>query len=253
MSEAPLLLLLRSALFNIVFFAYTTVMVLVAVATLVAPPHFAQGVVRFWARSVLWLLRCLVGIRVRVTGTEHLPRGGPAIIAAKHQSAFDTIVWLLLLDRPVYVLKSELLRLPGWGWVAAHCGHVAVDRRAGAAALRRMVREAATALGAGAQVVIFPEGTRTAPGERVPYQPGVAALSAAAGPEVPVVPAATDSGRFWGRRAFRKRPGTLTVAVLPPLPPGLPRAELMARLETAIEAETARLLEAPAAAPSACG
>jgi 1-acyl-sn-glycerol-3-phosphate acyltransferase len=251
MSEA--LVVLRSALFNAVFFAYTAAMAVVAMPTLAAPPRVARSLVRLWAFGVLWLLRNLVGIRLRVTGAEHLPRAGPAIIAAKHQSAFDTIVWLVLLDRPVYVLKRELLRLPAWGWIAAHCGHVPVDRRAGAAALRRMVREAAAALGQGAQVVIFPEGTRAAPGERVPYQPGVAALSAAAGPTVPVVPAATDSGRFWGRRAFRKRPGTLTVAVLAPLPAGLPRAELMARLETAIETESARLLEEAAARRPGCG
>ncbi|MBW8270126.1 lysophospholipid acyltransferase family protein [Caldovatus aquaticus] len=251
MSET--LVLLRSALFNLAFFALTATMALLALPLLAAPPRFAAGAVRCWARGVLWLLRTVVGLRLRVTGREHLPRGGPAIIAAKHQSAFDTIVWLVLLERPVYVLKRELLRIPFWGWIAAHCGHVAVDRAAGGAALRRMVREAAAALGRGAQVVIFPEGTRTAPGERVPYQPGVAALAAAAGPAVPVLPAATDSGRFWGRRAFRKRPGTLTVAILPPLPGGLPRAELMARLEAAIEGEAARLLAPATPSREGCG
>jgi 1-acyl-sn-glycerol-3-phosphate acyltransferase len=246
-------ILLRSALFNAAFFAFTAVMAVAALPTLALPPRFARTMVRAWARGVLGLLRGLAGIRLRVTGAEYLPPGGAAIIAAKHQSAFDTIVWLVLLDRPAYVLKRELLRVPAWGWIAAHCGHLPVDRGAGAAALRRMVREAMAALAGGAQVVIFPEGTRTAPGERVPYQPGVAALAAAAGPDVPVIPAATDSGRFWGRRAFRKRPGLLTVAVLPPLPAGLPRAELMARLEAVIEGESLRLLEQGSAPDATCG
>jgi 1-acyl-sn-glycerol-3-phosphate acyltransferase len=246
------LILLRSALFNAVFFPWSVAMSLLGLPLLAAPPRYAIGWVRLWARSALWLLRVLAGIRLRVTGAEHLPRGG-AIIAAKHQSAFDTIVWLVLLERPVYVLKRELLKVPVWGWLARHCGHVGVDRSAGAAALRGMVREAAAAVRDGAQVVIFPEGTRTAPGERVPYQPGVAALAAMAGPAAPVVPVATDSGRFWGRRAFRKQPGTLTVAILPPLPGGLGRAALMAALETAVETETTRLLRDGGRSGAGCG
>jgi 1-acyl-sn-glycerol-3-phosphate acyltransferase len=236
-------ILLRSALFNALFFPYTVAMSLLGLALLAAPRERAVAWVRLWARGALWLLRTVAGIRVRVTGQEHLPRAGAgAIIAAKHQSAFDTIVWLVLLPRPVYVLKRELMAVPVWGWLARHCGHVGVDRKAGAAALRTMVRDAAAAVRDGAQVVIFPEGTRTAPGTRVPYQPGVAALAAAAGPAALVIPVATDSGRFWGRRAFRKRPGTLAVAVLPPLPSGLPRPALMAALEEAVETESARLL-----------
>jgi 1-acyl-sn-glycerol-3-phosphate acyltransferase len=230
---------LRSALFNAVFFPFSVGASLLGLALLPAPPAWVRWYVRQWARASLWLLRMTTGIRLRVTGAEHLPRGG-AILAAKHQSAFDTMVWLVLLDRPLYVLKRELIRVPVWGWLARRAGHIAVDRAGGAAALRGMVREGAAAIEAGFQIVIFPEGTRSAPGERVPFQPGVAALAAASG--APVVPAATDSGRFWGRRAFRKRAGTLTVAVLPPLPPGLPRARLMAALAESVESETDRLL-----------
>jgi 1-acyl-sn-glycerol-3-phosphate acyltransferase len=178
-------------------------------------------------------------------GLGNLP-AGPAIIAAKHQSAFDTVVWLTLLPPgrdPAYVLKQELADIPLWGRLAARGGHIAVDRAAGASALRGMVRAAQGALAAGRPVVIFPEGTRTAPGERVPYQPGVAALAAATG--APVVPVATDSGLYWGRRAFQKRPGTIHVEVLPPLPQGLPRPALMAALEAAVEDASARLAGSP--------
>lgn len=230
--------ILRSALFNLLFLGGSATAAVAALPLLLAPPWVAIGYVRGWSRLVIAMLRVICRIRVEVTGLEHIPPGG-AIIAAKHQSAFDTVVWLALLPAPVYVLKKELLAVPVWGWFARRCGHVGVDRAGGGAALRRMVREAVARLAEGRPVVIFPEGTRTPPGQRRPYQPGVAALAAAA--RVPVVPVATDSGILWGRRAFLKRPGTIHVAVLPPLPAGLPRPALMAALEQAIEAETDRL------------
>ena len=233
------LILLRSILFNILFFSLTFLGCLAGLALLALPRRHLRRYVRGWAHLMLFLLRWVCGIHLRVTGRDHLPQGA-AVIAAKHQSAYDTIVWLALLPDPVYVLKQELLRLPFWGQLARHYGAVAVDRQGGAPALKRMVREAAAAAAEGSQIIIFPEGTRTAPGQRVPYHPGVVALAAAAG--APVVPAATDSGLHWGRRAFFKRPGTITVALLPPLPAGLPRAQLLARLAEAIEGESDRLL-----------
>jgi 1-acyl-sn-glycerol-3-phosphate acyltransferase len=230
---------LRSALFNLVFLGGTALTVVLGLPLLAAPPWIMIAYVRVWARLMLGALRLICGIRVVVTGLGHVPPGA-AIIAAKHQSAFDTVVWLTLLPAPVYVMKKELLSIPVWGWFARHCGQVPVDRLAGASALRGMVRAAGTALAAGRPVVIFPEGTRSAPGERLPYQPGVAALAAATG--APVLPAATDSGLAWGRRAFQKRPGVIHVSILPPLPPGLRRGPFMALLEETIETETARLI-----------
>jgi 1-acyl-sn-glycerol-3-phosphate acyltransferase len=235
---------LRSALFNLVFLGGTVLTVLLGTLLLPAPARVMLRFIRAWASLVLAALRGICGIRVEVTGRENLP-AGDCIIAAKHQSAFDTVVWLTLLPPgrdPAYVLKQELADIPLWGRLAARCGHIAVDRAAGASALRALVRAAQAALAAGRPVVIFPEGTRTAPGQRVPYQPGVAALAAATG--APVVPVATNSGLFWGRRAFHKRPGTIRIAILPALPAGLPRAALMAALETAIE-ETSALLANP--------
>jgi 1-acyl-sn-glycerol-3-phosphate acyltransferase len=235
------LVLLRSALFNMLFFSLTAGCVTLGMLMLPLPRQLIRRYVKGWARLMLWLLRVICGIHVRVTGQEHLPEG-PAVIAAKHQSAFDTVIWLALLPDPVYVLKKELLRIPVWGTLARRYGAVAVDRAGGATALKRMVREAGAAVNEGSQIIIFPEGTRTSPGQRVPYLPGVVALAVAVGQ--PIIPVATDSGVFWGRRAFAKRPGTLTVAVLPPLPEGLPRARLMAKLEEAIESESLRLLPA---------
>lgn len=241
------MILLRSALFNLLFLGGTAMTAVVALPLLLAPRGVLIAYVRGWAHGVIAVLRVVCRIRLVVTGLEHIPPGG-AIVAAKHQSAFDTVVWLSLLPAPAYVLKKELLSLPVWGLLARRCGHVPVDRAGGATALKTMVRAAREVLAAGRPVVIFPEGTRTAPGERRPYLPGVAALAAAAG--VPLVPAATDSGLRWGRRAFHKQPGTIHVSVLPALPAGLPRAALMAALASAIEEESERLASLPDAGGS---
>ena len=196
--------------------------------------HERGAVVRVaqrWAALVLAGLRRLCGIDWVVTGREHLPASGAALIAPMHQLAFDTMIWLLLLPECVYVLKSELTRIPLFGTLLLRGGMISVDRTGGATAMRDLIRRAAAAAAAGRQILIFPEGTRVAPGAGVKLQPGVAALAARTG--LPIIPVATDSGDHWGRRAFRKRPGTIRVAILPPLETGLPREELMARLERA--------------------
>jgi 1-acyl-sn-glycerol-3-phosphate acyltransferase len=230
---------LRSLTFNVLWFAMTAGLASFTLPLLLGPPTAARGVARLWARITLALLRVVCGIRVEVRGAEHIPPGA-CVIAAKHQSAFDTVVWLALLPNVAYVLKKELLAIPLYGWLAKHAGMIPVDRAGGGAALRGMLRAATTALAEGRQVVIFPEGTRTAPGQRIPYQPGVVAIAGAS--PAPVIPVATDSGRLWGRRAFLKRPGVIRISVMPSLPGGLPRAKLLAALEGAIEPETDRLM-----------
>ncbi len=229
---------LRSLLFNIYFMGGTALTIIIGTPMLAFPPPLLNRFIVFWATSMIVGLRVICGIRLEVTGMENLPPGG-SIIAAKHQSAFDTMVWLMLVPNSVYIAKEELLQIPGWGWLARHCGQLSVDRAGGATAMRTLVRETKARLAEGRPVVIFPEGTRTAPGQRVPYQPGVAAMATASG--APVVPVATDSGCRWGRRAFRKTPGVIHISILPPLPVGLPRAALMAALEETIETETSRL------------
>ncbi len=230
---------LRSLLFNVVFFTSTGVMALVSIPLLALP----RGATRWMMRGYAWMIRAemavVLGLRVRVLGAQNIPPG-PVIIASKHQSAFDTIFWFSQLPATCYVMKRELLKIPVWGWHARRAQMIAVDREAGAPALRGMVREAQQRVAEGRQLVIYPEGTRSAPGERLPYHPGVAALASAT--RLPVVPVATNSGLFWGRRSFVKRPGVLTISVLPPLPVGLSRAALMAQLEAVIESESERLL-----------
>lgn len=230
---------LRSLLFNIAFFATTAVFATGALPLLAAPPRAMRALARAWARVVIAELRLICGVRVELRGAENLPHGA-AVIAAKHQSAFDTLVWLTLLDEPAYVLKKELLSIPLYGWHVRRAGNIPVDRAGGGPALRGMLRAAQATLEAGRPVVIFPEGTRTAPGQRVPYLPGVVAIAGAS--PAPVIPVATDSGRVWGRRSFLKRPGVIRISVLPPLPPGLPRAKLLAALQDAIETESDKLL-----------
>ena len=231
---------LRSSIFNALFMTITALAAIIAMFLLPFHSRVMRFFIRYWARLIIWVLRLVCGIRVEVTGLEHIAPGA-AIIASKHQSAFDTFVWPALLDHPSYVLKRELLNLPFWGRAARHTGAVAVDRDGGGAALRALVRDGKRVLDEGRPLVIFPEGTRSAPGEMVPYQPGVAALVIGSG--APCYPVATNSGRHWGRRAFHKTPGVIAISILPPLPAGLARKPLTAALEAQIEAETARLLK----------
>lgn len=237
--------ILRAALFNALFIALTVAMGLGGLPLLLLHRRHAVRAVRVWARLVLALLDRIVGLRVRVIGAERLPTAGPALIAAKHQSAFDTIVWLALLPDAAYVLKRELLAIPLYGWFARHIGMIGVDRNAGTSAMRALIRDAEAALAAGRQIVIFPEGTRTAPGSSRPYQPGVAALYART--TIPAIPVATDSGRFWGRRAFLKRPGVITIELGEPIPPGLDRKAFLATLRDRIEPASLALLGRPSA------
>jgi 1-acyl-sn-glycerol-3-phosphate acyltransferase len=228
---------LRALLFNLAFFGLTIGLGLASLPVLLLPRGASVALLRVWARIVLWLLGVIVGLRFRITGARHLPRAGASLIAAQHQSAFDTVVWLALLPDCAYVLKRELLWIPLYGWYARRAGMIAVDRAAGAQAMRGLLQDGQAALAAGRQVVIFPEGTRVAPGQHAPYQPGIAALYGRA--KLGVLPVGTDSGKFWGRRAFVKRPGVITVALAPPIPPGLGRdaflALLRARIETALD------------------
>ena len=158
----------------------------------------------------------------------------------KHQSAWDTLIPYVVLSDPAAVVKRELLLLPFYGWYAARAGSIGIDRKAGATALRRMVAVARPIAAQGRSIIIFPEGTRVAPGVHLPYQPGVAALYQALA--LPLVTAAVNSGFFWGRRSFVKRPGRIVLEFLAPIPPGRSSREVMTDLEQRIETASAALL-----------
>jgi 1-acyl-sn-glycerol-3-phosphate acyltransferase len=228
---------LRSALFNGVFFAVTFVLTLVASLAQLVGPDAVLSVAMLWARSLVAAARLICGIRLNVTGLENIPPGA-VLIASRHQSAFDTFVWLTLLPRCCYVLKHELVRIPLFGSLLKATGMIAVDRNGGAGAIRVLLREGDRAMGEGRQIVIFPEGTRSEPGRPGGLQSGIAALAVHTG--LPVIPVSTDSGRCWGRRAFRKRPGTIRIVVGPPIPAKTERKALMQALETGLAAVDAR-------------
>ncbi len=244
------MILLRSLIFNAAFFAWTGALLVVSLPLLLGARTPMHRLTIMWARGVARLLRAIVGVRIEVRGRR---LSGPMLVAAKHQSALDTIVFFLVADDPAYVMKKELASIPLYGRCARHQGMLFVDRDAGAAALKRLVADARTACAAGRQIVIFPQGTRTAsfaPAADAPYQPGIAALAQALA--MPTTPVALNSGLFWGRRSFLKRPGTIVIEILPDIPAGLKRTEFMRRLEDEIEGATARL-EAEAEAQTGRG
>jgi 1-acyl-sn-glycerol-3-phosphate acyltransferase len=229
---------LRSLAFNLAFYGFAAAMLVIW-----TPPRLMsrRGAVRgmeAWAGGVHRLLR-LVPITVEVRGAHNLPKG-PVLVASKHQSAWDTIVFHKLLDDPAIVLKRELLKIPLYGGFIRSAGMIPVDRDAGARTLRALVAEARARAAEGRPILIFPEGSRAAPGQRLPYRPGAAALYTQLG--LPCVPVALNSGLFWPRRRFLRRPGRIVLEFLPPIPPGLTRRAFAEALENAVETATDRLI-----------
>jgi 1-acyl-sn-glycerol-3-phosphate acyltransferase len=232
-------LLARSVLFNALFYANLIVHMAVALPAFVLPYPILLVFIRSYARTSLWLLRIVCGITVEWRGVENIPPGG-CIVACKHQSAWETFALYAVLRDPAYILKRELMWIPLFGWYTWKAGLIPIDRTAGPAALKRMAARARKELQNGRQIVIFPEGTRRPPGAEPAYRPGVAYLYGQSG--VPCVPLALNSGLFWPRRSLRRIPGTIVVEALEPIPPGLDRHAFLARLESALEAATARLV-----------
>ncbi|MBI4756339.1 MAG: 1-acyl-sn-glycerol-3-phosphate acyltransferase [Betaproteobacteria bacterium] len=226
--------------------------VLMAILLLVTVPYGLLGFLIFpfgamtryriissWATMAMWLIRPIVGIRYRVIGTEHLPPR-PSVVLAKHQSAWETIALQRILPPICYVLKKELLRVPFFGWGLAQMPMISIDRAAGKEALDQVVEQGRQRLAEGFWVVVFPEGTRVAPGLKRRYKVGGAWLAAHTG--APVVPIAHNAGEFWARRAFLKRPGEITVSIGPAIDTtGLAADEINRRAEAWIEAEMRRL------------
>ena len=233
------MILLRSLAFQAALYLFTAVMAILGLPVLLLPRRPASRFGCGWAAAVLKICAWTVGLTHELRGTENLPKGA-SLIAVKHQSAWDTFAVAAIFDDPAIVLKQELIWVPFYGWYLWKAGMIAVDRKAGAGALRRLVAAGERAAALGRPIVIFPEGTRTAPGTRRPYHPGVAALYRQLG--LPLVPVAVNSGLYWGRRHFLKRPGRIIVEILPPIPPGGDRRAMMAELEARIEGATDRLV-----------
>jgi 1-acyl-sn-glycerol-3-phosphate acyltransferase len=229
----------RSLLFNALFYVTTTLFVVLGSPLLFGPRRWAMAALALHARTELWLLKHIVGLKVEVRGQEKLP-GGACLVASKHQSAWETFALIPLFRDPALLMKRELFFIPFHGWFSKKFGMIPVDRDKGAIALRRMLREAKMRADAGREIIIFPEGTRRAPGAAPDYKTGVFLLYEALG--VPCLPVALNSGLFWSRRSLRLYPGTIVVEFQDPIPPGLSKRVFLPRLQDAIESATNRLL-----------
>jgi len=238
----------RSLAFHAAFYLTTILFMVFALPLFLAPRSWVMWAWRLHSRTIVALLRVIAGVRIEVRGRERLPDGG-YIVAAKHQSAWDTIAPMAYLPAPAVIIKEELTRIPLYGQFARKLGMIPVRRDRGAVALREMARTAKSRADAGRQIFIFPEGTRRAPGAQPDYKPGVVLLYEAL--DVPCVPLALNSGLYWPRHAWRLRPGTIIMEFLEPIPPGLSRQAFRERLIDVTEGATSRLVaEGQAQAPA---
>lgn len=231
--------MVRSILFAIVFYVNTALFLVLGSPLLLGPRRWAMMGLKAHAHASLFWLRLIVGTRLEVRGRENLP-AAPVLIAAKHQSAWDTFALITLFDDPAMVMKAELGWIPFYGWFSHKFEHIFVARDRGPSALKRLIRDARDRAAAGREIVIFPEGTRRAPGAPPDYKPGIVALYEAL--DIPCVPLALNSGLFWPRRKLERYPGTIVVEFLEPVPQGLPRAAFRQVLQERIETATARLI-----------
>ncbi len=236
------MLILRSVLFNILFYLNLLLYLIAAIPTFFLPYWGVVAFAQSWGRTNLWLLRTICGIDVEWIGLEKIPPG-PLIVAAKHQSTWETFALLTILDDPTFIIKRELMWIPWFGWYTWKARMIAVDRGARTQALVGMTERARAELSRNRrQLIIFPEGTRRAPGAEPAYKFGVAHLYGEIG--VPCLPVALNSGLVWRRRSFLRHSGTVRVEILDPIAPGLSRTEFFERLKNDIEKATARLIAA---------
>ncbi len=230
---------MRAFLFNVLFYVTTVLFLGLGSPLLFGPRSWAMWALALHAKTELWLLKTIVGTKLEVRGREKLPKGA-CLVASKHQSAWETFALIPLFRDPAYLMKRELFWIPFHGWFSYKFKMIPVDRDKGPAALRRMLAEAKTRAGAGREIIIFPEGTRRAPGAPPDYKTGVFLLYEAL--QIPCVPVALNSGLFWPRRSFKRYPGTIIVEFLDPIPPGLSKREFLPRLQETIETASNRLI-----------
>jgi 1-acyl-sn-glycerol-3-phosphate acyltransferase len=230
---------LRSLVFNVLFYLNLTLFLVLGAGFFFTPRKWSIRALLTWARSSLWLLQVICNIKMEVRGHEHIPHG-PALVAGKHQSFWETFAILPLFDDPCFVLKKQLTYIPFFGWFCLKFKMIAVDRSAGSTALRDLVARAKEEVIKPRQIIVMPEGTRRGPDDPPDYKPGVAALYTQL--DVPCVPFGLNSGLFWPRRKFLRLPGTIIVEFCPAIPAGLPRKEFQARLQNAIEESSSKLI-----------
>lgn len=236
------MLIIRSLLFNLLFFGWTTIYCISILWTLLFGRPVVMGAIRFYLRSLAFLERWVIGLHYEVRGREHLPATGCYLVGAKHHSMWETMKLHALFRDPSIVLKHELLHIPIWGWYVRRANLIPVKRGKRGAAIASLVRGARSMRDQGREIVIFPQGTRVGVGEYRPYKVGIGILYEAL--KVPIVPMALNSGMFWGKHSFIKRPGTITIEFLPPIAPGLSKETALFELEARLEAASDRLVVA---------
>lgn len=227
------MLILRSAIFDVFFYAWTFFCSVVGVTLTYLPNKKPlRQWARVWSRGLGFLEETILDLHYVMPGRETLPQT-PCIFAVQHQSAWDTFKLLVWFPDAAIVMKEELIHIPLWGTTVHRYGGIPVKRSKKAEDLKSFLREAKAMVAAGRAIALFPQGTRTLPGAPAHYNKGVAILAEEL--HLPVIPVTLDSGKFWPRGAFLKHPGTVQVRVHPPIPPGTPRAELMSRLRALFE------------------
>ena len=238
------MILIRQLAFNLVFYIYTAFMCIALVPFALLPRSIYVNFLRAYFWGVYWIEKHVLGLDFEVRGAEHLPAKGPYLVAAKHYSFYETMKLYPLFHDPAIILKKELTYIPLWGWLLMKGDMIAIDRKSGVESMKSLANEATRIKAQGRPITIFPQGTRVSIHETVkekPYKRGIIRMYEASG--LPIIPVATNSGVFWPKRAFFIKPGKVVFEILPPIPPGLPSAEVMQRIETPLEETSARLVK----------
>ena len=240
MSQPASAIGLRSLCFNVLFYVNLIVLMILGLPAMLLGRHGVFFMARTWAYSSIWLLEKICGLKLEFRGLENMPEGG-YILASKHQSFLETFSLVTRTPDFAIILKRQLIFVPIFGLYLAVSGQIGIDRSKGRSALQQIIEIAGQVLRSGRQVYIYPEGTRRSPGAEPQYKAGVAFLYEATG--APCLPVALNTGMFWGRRGFLRRPGTAVIEFLPVIPPGLPRDVFFERLKSDIETASNRLVE----------
>ncbi len=229
----------RSFFYGVWLYGLTIVLSIAFTPLLLLPRDALRRAIHMWSRLAIWGLKVIGGVRLEVRGVERLPAGA-YLVASKHQSMFDIIPPFAAMPDPIFVMKKELMRIPLFGWLCKKSGMVEVDRGAAAQAMRKLINDARDRLSGPRQLIIFPEGTRQAPGSPPDYKPGVAGIYRDL--ELPCVPVATNSGVYLTVDGLVKKRGVVVIEILEMIPPGLKRADFMRILQERIETASDALL-----------
>jgi 1-acyl-sn-glycerol-3-phosphate acyltransferase len=239
-SGSPVLsLIIRSTVFNILFYINIVALMTFGLPSVLMGRHAAMFMAKLWARTSIWLLKAICGVTTEFRGVENIPRGG-VVIAAKHQSLFETFALIVHVPDFAYVFKRELNWIPLFGWYLKAVEQIAIDRASGSTALVQVTEGVESFLEDGRAILIFPEGTRRPVGAPPRYKHGVSHIYATLNARV--VPVALNTGLFWPRRSFLRRPGVATIEFLPPIEPGLSKEDFAELLQETIESKTDELV-----------